>query len=768
MIAKVAVDCNTNVINDVYDYIIPQKLEEYVKVGSRVFVEFGFRKILGFVIDITPISSFSGRLREVVQVLDFNSELSLEQIAVAKKIASDTKSPLSKCLDAMLPTFLKSKFRQFISIKNKEFLDPHILTLFDNKRKIMLSTDLLSEYPKIKKEIEKGNLSLDYDILTYGKKKKTKIYSFNEACENLYPTFKGVKKSIIDYCKRKGVATIEELKEFIGCSTYIINELARQEILHTEEYDYIIKDKKQKELRNIDFDFEEKQIKTKYVEFSNKPFLLYSNDESFRLKLYLDICIDNILNKKKTMIVTPTLITCYNIFYYLRRYLEGYEVLMLSGDMPQGDYYENYMKSKNGDVDVLVTSKVGAFTPINDCATFIVCDESNYNYISEYTPKMNVVEALKERANFQNAKIILESSPLTIENYYNYFLAEYNLLSYVKPNETNVKLVNMYNEVLNNRQTISLDLENAIDKALRNKKQVMLILNSKGYSNVLKCMKCGSVAICEKCHIPLTYYKDKNEYKCKYCGKSLESIHCKCGGDDYSHFQFGLEKLKESLQLLYPFSNILLIDSNTLKEYDDYKNACVKIESGEVDIIIGTTNLMGFSRYANLDLIGLVSIDSMLNNNDYRASYNTFSLIYNACNLSGNNKNCNVIIQGYNLDHYSIKYGIKSDFNSFYNEELKFRKTFLYPPFLEINRIIITGEYKDIYYCANYLKKAYSTIFKTQDRVLGPVYVKLKKGVQLIIKNDNFDKLSLLIEEVRKKFSDKNVLISFERYPRSI
>ena len=333
----------------------------------------------------------------------------------------------------------------------------------------------------------------------------------------------------------------------------------------------------------------------------------------------------------------------------------------------------------------------------------------------------------------------------------------------------------MYDEAIHNRDLISRTLEQSIDKALNNKKQVMLILNNKGYSNQLKCRKCGSIAICDKCHIPLTYYKDKNEYKCKYCGRKLEDIKCECGSCDFAMFGFGLEKLKEKLELMFPLSRILMIDSSTLKEYEDYQNVVVRIESGEENIIIGTTNIIGLSRFADLDLIGLISADSILNYSDYRASYNTFSLIYNSLNVStlNNNlvnydKNINVIIQGYNLDHYAIKYGVTGDFNSFYNEEIKFRETFKYPPFSEVNKLIITGDYKDIYYCANYFKKVYSSVFKVQDMVLGPTYIKLKKGVQLIIKNNDFDKLSNLIEEVKKKFKDTSVLISFERYPRSL
>ena len=205
----------------------------------------------------------------------------------------------------------------------------------------------------------------------------------------------------------------------------------------------------------------------------------------------------------------------------------------------------------------------------------------------------------------------------------------------------------------------------------------------------------------------------------------------------------------------------MIIDSGTLREFEDYKSAVVKIESGEVDIILGTSNVLSLATYADLDLISLLQVDNILNFSDYRASFNTFSLIYNSLNVE------NVVIQGFNLDHYSIKYGVLGNFDSFYMQEIEYRKLLNYPPFTEINKILITGDYKDIYYCANYFKKVYSSIFKVNDMVLGPTYIKLRKGVQLIIKNNDFEKLSTLIDEVENKFSGK-VQISFERYPRSL
>ena len=160
-------------------------------------------------------------------------------------------------------------------------------------------------------------------------------------------------------------------------------------------------------------------------------------------------------------------------------------------------------------------------------------------------------------------------------------------------------------------------------------------------------------------------------------------------------------------------------------------------------------------------LTGFISIDRLLNVGDYKASYNVFYLIANAL------KNTDLIIQGYNLDHYAIKYAIANDFVNFYNEEIKVRESFGYPPFYELNKLIITGDYKEMYHAANYIRKVITSIYNNQKLVLGPVYVKQKRGVQLLIKHNDYNKISEILNETAKKFEKSKVTFSFERFPRS-
>lgn len=762
MFASIAIDVLTNNLQNTYTYHIPTELEGYVGIGSRVMVDFGVRKVLGYVIEINESTEFNGMIRDIVEVLDFSNELSVEQIEMAKLISAQTNTSLCKCLETMFPSFLNSKYRRFISIKNFDILDPNVALLFKDKKKIILTKDIIKENPKIKKEIDKGALELDHDVVTYGRRRFLKAYSVNPNALNITESFTGIRKKVVDFLNVKGYAFFDEIKLAVGCSGYLINALVKEEVLNVEEKIVTLQLSRDKiTLHNRDFNFDQKAIKDRFNNLSKKPFLLYSNDEKFNLELYLDICIDNILKDKKVLIVTPTLINNYNIYHYLKNNLAGFAILNFSSDMPNSDFYNNYIRLINNDCDVIVTTKVGAFLPINDIGVIIVDDEANYNYINEKSPKFNLVEVMKFRANYHDAKIILESNPLTVENYYNYFQAKYHILKYLVPNDKEIELVNMYDEVVVDHGIISRELQAKMSITFNNNHQAMLILNSRGYSNHLVCRSCGHVAVCPKCNIPLVYYKDKDEIKCRYCGSKLESLKCVCGEDSYSMLGMGLEMVKEKLKELYPDKKVLLIDSDSMKDYNDYQNIVVQIESKEVDIVVGTNNVLSLSNYGDFKLVGLLSADMLLNSSDYRASYNTFSLIANAI------KDADVVIQGYNLDHYAITNAVKGDFVSFYNDEIKVREMFKYPPYYEINKLLISGEYKNMYHAANYFKKAYGILFGDNNLCLGPTYLKRLRGVQLILKHKDYDKVIKLISEVENKFKSDNVQFSFERYPRT-
>ena len=125
MIAEVIINTIAKELNRTYDYIIPDSILNDVKIGSRVFVPFGRKKLEeGFVIGIKEKSEFANK--EVIKVED--SILTEENISLAKIMAKRYFCNISDCIKLMLPpgtatknieNRVKSKKANFVYLKKK-------------------------------------------------------------------------------------------------------------------------------------------------------------------------------------------------------------------------------------------------------------------------------------------------------------------------------------------------------------------------------------------------------------------------------------------------------------------------------------------------------------------------------------------------------------------------------------------------------------------------------------------------------------------------
>ena len=176
MFAKIVIDMKNDHIDDYYDYIIPENLSEFVKVGTRVLVSFGFQDLLGYVIEISDQSKYENNIKPIKAVLDFEQELTTEQVELAKYISKKYYVNIVSVLELMIPSFLKGQKRSYLVIKDYDKLHPILHMLFEGKNRVMVDNKILNNYNLVKKEIANGNITLDYDLYTYGKGKKQKLY----------------------------------------------------------------------------------------------------------------------------------------------------------------------------------------------------------------------------------------------------------------------------------------------------------------------------------------------------------------------------------------------------------------------------------------------------------------------------------------------------------------------------------------------------------------------------------------------------------------
>ena len=313
-----------------------------------------------------------------------------------------------------------------------------------------------------------------------------------------------------------------------------------------------------------------------------------------------------------------------------------------------------------------------------------------------------------------------------------------------------------------NNTIVSNTLYNRMMEVFEKNKKVILYVNSKSYSNIIKCRECGHILKCPKCGIPLTLYKEKKVAKCNYCNHAVDqySTCTKCNSSNIITFGYGLEKVKEVLNELFPNKTILQIDSDVLKNIDEYEKALLQIEDGNVDIIIGTNILSKYINNYNIGLVCILSADRLLNTNDYRANEYTYNNIAKLINSD------NLIVQTYYPNNSIIKYASVGNYDAYYEQEINRRKELNYFPYCDVNKISITGEFNELYHFANYFKKVFNRV--VDGDILGPVYDMKIKGLKLIIKHNDFDKVIKIYNDTKIALKDKNIQTSFERKPKVI
>lgn len=745
MFVKVALNINSN---ELYTYILPLKYEnDEGLVGSRCLVEFGYQQMFGYIVEIYEKETSQYNFKEIIEVLDTFNEINAEQLQLAKTLSEKTRRPLARILDLMLPSSLKTSYKRYLYIINPLSIDVNIACLFRGNKKILITDDIKKHLPLIKKEVEKGNVEIGYDLYQYGKSKKEKVYSLvNDSHQT------PLRDKVISFLKNNGSKTKEEIISSLRVSEYLISSLEKNKTIKSE---YILKQSFDEDTKlrksKTSYSFIQESIIESFNNNTQKPSLLVSNDERFKKMMILDASFNALSENKDVLIYCPLIFEAYDYYDFLMRNLKGASIFLLTSKTATTDEYDAYYKISNSSKNIVVTTKIGLFVPLRKIGFIALIDEENINHNIDELSMLNASFILEERRKYFNSKMLITSLSPRIETYYNSIHGAYKLLSYNKENNQTIEKVDMHYEIEN--VILSKRLRSLLEENINKKKLSLLIVNSKAHSSSLICEDCGKTLKCPHCGVNLLYQSEKKIIACPYCSYKKDFLECdSCHSHNFNKLGFGLEKVKEVLKTLFNKVNVLQIDSEFFKKETVMQEELLKIEEGYYDIIIGTNSVLDIN-LSNISLTALLKGDSMSDINDYRGSELNYSFISKAIASASEN----VVIQGRFFDDEVIEFALKNDFSSFYENEIKKRNSFSYPPFIKLFVIKVTGEYKSLYHAANYFKMIFNKM--KIGSCLGPVYNRQEKGVLLTLKCDNFERLTKLIDEVNNKFNKEKVKI---------
>jgi primosomal protein N' (replication factor Y) len=308
--------------------------------------------------------------------------------------------------------------------------------------------------------------------------------------------------------------------------------------------------------------------------------------------------------------------------------------------------------------------------------------------------------------------------------------------------------------------TFSDPLVEAMSNALKEKKQIILFQNRRGYAPQMECKTCGWVPRCKHCDVSLTLHKNSNKLVCHYCGYTIPApVHCpNCEEKKFMTLGYGTEKIEDDLQNLFPEARIERMDLDTTRTRTAYEKIIEDFQQGKTDILIGTQMVSKGLDFDNVAVVGIINADTLLNYPDFRATERAFQLMAQVAGRAGRkNGKGKVFLQTRMSDAAVIPQIVKNDYASFYNQQLGERMLFHYPPFYRL--VYIYMKHRDVHVLEEFsdiIAKRMRDIF--DNRILGPDLPPVARIKQLYIR-----KIVLKVENGLSQYKINEVLQNIQQ-----
>jgi primosomal protein N' (replication factor Y) len=432
-------------------------------------------------------------------------------------------------------------------------------------------------------------------------------------------------------------------------------------------------------------------------------------------------------------------------------------VAVLHSHLSDAERHWHWQQIAQGQVQVVVGARSAVFAPTPQLGLIVIDEEHDASFKQGEQPRYHARDVALERAAAENVPLVLGSATPSLESWgcasqgsgfrvqgsgeevqsppspQPLAPSPFRLIDMPRRVEGRplpaVATIDLRNEFQNrsHRGAVSRSLARAIEQALADDGQVILLLNRRGYSTHIQCPACGFVAKCPHCDLSLTHHRQSGKVVCHYCDHEEPSpVRCPdCSFDGIRYAGFGTERLESEIKARFPESEVLRMDSDTMQKPGSHEEALARFRSGEVKILLGTQMIAKGLDFPNVTLVGVVNADTTLHFADFRAAERTFQLVTQVAGRTGRgDKGGRVLVQTFSPDHYAIQAAIEHDYARFAAAELPSRKEHLYPPYASLIRLIVRSETDPaaeqfIDALAAKLKAAIEAT-KIEHRVLGP------------------------------------------------
>lgn len=757
-IASIVVNNTAKETDRVYDYIVPQTMEEAASVGVRVVVPFGKsnKYTEGYIVDLRDAGSCDNKkLKSIINVRADDFCFNKKMIELAWFLKKRYFCTIAEAFRTIMLSSANLKECIYIKLKSNYMLQD------DKYKKItaLLKTDRFTPLNDISKALNKpvkrnelvtmenaGIIEIKKEMQQDAKTKTEFVYGpadIIKCTEFIKDADKRDEKKaqVLQNIMDAGLElTSSEICRKFGCSAYTIKSLLKKELLIKKEVEVY------RNPVNWNMHYEKFKLTADQINAIDKILDGYKKGRNIALiegvtgcgktEIYLNLVEKFISEDKDAIVLVPEIsLTPQTVERFKGRF--GDVVAVFHSRLSAGERYDEWRRIQKGAVRVVVGARSAIFAPLQNLKLIIIDEEHEYSYKSETSPKYLTSEVAEFLVNQNSGLLVMGSATPSIESYYKAETGKINFVHIGKRVDDrklpDIKVIDMRDELKNgNKSMFSEELYDAVSENLKKKEQTLLFLNRRGFSTFVSCRSCGYVMKCKNCDVSLTYHADINRLKCHYCGNQImvPSVCPKCGSKYIKYFGAGTEKIENEVKRLFPDARVLRMDMDTTRKKGAHEKIYNAFKEHKADILIGTQMISKGLDFKDVTLVGVIAADTSLNLPDFRSAERTFQLITQVSGRAGRgNLKGKVIVQTYEPEHYSIQYAKKQDYRAFYDKEIEIRKILNNPPFTDILYILFTSDKEEsIIETCSTVKSDLEKISKEYNtEILGPVPCCLSK-----------------------------------------
>ena len=720
-----------------YTWSVPPHLLEQVQPGCRVEVNLGKnKKYAGIVKSLLSEKPAFVDTKDIINVLDHVPVIFEEQLRLWEWMAGYYMCSEGEVMAAALPAHFKLSSEtilvfneeygdDFSALDHDEYLVGEALLL---KKELNLSEvqqllDATHVYPVINRLIQK-KVCYVWEALkeTYAPKKETyvllnTVYDNEEKLADLLNNWTRAPKqmelllSYLHLMKTEGEVTKASLLKKSGASDAQLKGLLDKNILRAEKK---IVDRIRYLPKNVEIDFtlsdaQQKALDTVKEQLQEKAVcLLHGVTSSGKTNIYIRLIEEMIKQGKQVLYMLPEIALTSQVIHRLQKHFGGY-IGIYHSRFSQNERVEIWNKVKTGELRVILGARSSVFLPFHELG-LVICDEEHDSSFKQQdpAPRYNGRDAAIYFASLFGAKTVLGSGTPSIESYYNASTGKYGFAELLQRFGDLVlppiEMVDMRKQMAKDkpkgeRIILSSALTEAIENVLNRGRQVILFQNRRGYTPYQVCAVCGWIPQCKYCDVSLTYHKLNNKLACHYCGTSYPTVHscAACGSDKFVQRNFGTEKIEEHLQEAFPAAKVARMDIDTVRGKNAHDQLIQQFEQQRIDILVGTQMVVKGLDFDNVDLVGILDADGLLYFADFRVNERAFQLIEQVSGRAGRKEATGrVLIQTSQPYHPLLQIAQRHDYRAMFEEELKKRKEFGYPPFTRLIHLTFRHKFREV------------------------------------------------------------------------